>query len=72
MTRDKQDSEQKRTISDLSWPKGTSLNSGVLRDAYLDTPYLLHYPSIDHITVSLSKLGPLHNCLKSTEVVHLD
>ena len=44
MVRDKQNSDQKRTIMDLSWPKGFSLNNGVANDAYLDTPYTLHYP----------------------------
>ena len=58
MVRDKQDSDQKRTIMDLSWPKGLSLNNGVTKDMYLDTPYTLHYPSIDNITAALSKLGP--------------
>ena len=58
MVRDKQDSDQKRTIMDLSWPKGLSLNNGVTKDMYLDTPYTLYYPSIDNITAALSKLGP--------------
>ena len=58
MVRDKQDSDQKRMIMDLSWPKGLSLNNGVTKDMYLDTPYTLHYPSIDNITAALSKLGP--------------
>ena len=39
---------------DLSWPKGLLLNNGVLKDVYLDTPYILHYPSIENITVSLT------------------
>ena len=58
MTRDKQDSLQKRTIMDLSWPKDLSVNYGVDKDKYLHTPYLLNYPSIDNITASLCKLGP--------------
>ena len=32
MTRDKQDSLQKRTIMDLSWPKDLSVNYGVDKD----------------------------------------
>ena len=58
MTRDKQDSLQKKTIMDLSWPKGLPVNNGVDQDKYFDTPYLLNYPSIDNITASHSKLGP--------------
>ena len=33
-------------------------NDGVLKDTYLGTDYTLTYPSIDHITDSLVKLGP--------------
>ena len=58
MVRDKQDSNKKRTIMDLSWPKGASVNSFVQKDIYLGTQYILKYPSIDLITSSLSKLGP--------------
>ena len=55
MVRDKQDSEQKqkRTIMKLSWSIGLSLNNGVPKHVYLDTTYILHYPSIDNITASL-------------------
>ena len=58
MIRDKQGSSKKRTIMDLSWPKGISVNDGVLKDTYLGTNYTLTYPSIDHITQSLVNLGP--------------
>ena len=58
LVRDKQDSSKKRTIMDLSWPKGASVNDGVLKDTYLGTDYTLTYPSIDHITQSLVKLDP--------------
>ena len=58
MVRDQQDSLKKRTIMDLSWPKGASVNAAVQKDVYLDTLYVLNYPSIDLITSSLVKLGP--------------
>ena len=64
MTRDKHDSIQKRTIMDLSWPKGLSINNGVDKDTYLSTSYLLNYPSIDNITASLCKLGPAAQLFK--------
>ena len=64
MTRDKQDSLQKRTIMDLSWPKGLSVNNGVDKDKYLDTTYTLNYPSVDNITASLCKLGPAAQLFK--------
>ena len=56
MTRDKQDSNKKRTIMDLSWPKGASVNNGVRKDLYLGTSYTLHYSSIDNITAALRRL----------------
>ena len=58
MVRDKQDSSKKRTIMDLSWPKGASVNAHVQKDIYLGTQYALNYPSIDSITDSLCNLGP--------------
>ena len=58
MVRDKQDSDNKRTIMDLSWPKGQSVNDGVCKDIYLGTSYILKYPSVDSITASLRSLGP--------------
>ena len=57
MTRDKQDSVKKRTIMDLSWPKGQSVNDGVSKERYLGTAYTLHYPSVDNITAALHRLG---------------
>ena len=64
MTRDKQDSAQKKTIMDLGWPKGFSVNNGVNKNVYLHTPYLLNYPSIDNITDSLCKLRPTAQLFK--------
>ena len=58
MVRDKQDSDSKRTIMDLSWPEGHSVNYGVSKDVYLGTQFVLKYPSIDSTTSSLRKLGP--------------
>ena len=58
MVRDKQDSDSKRTIMDLSWPEGHSVNFGVSKDVYLGTEFVLKYPSLDSITRSIRKLGP--------------
>ena len=58
MVRNKQDSDSKRTIMDLSWPKGNSVNCGVRKDVYLDTEFILKDPSVDCITSFLRKLGP--------------
>ena len=43
---------------DLSWPTGTSVNDGVLKNTYLDTEFTLTYPSKHHITEALVNLGP--------------
>ena len=49
MTRPKQNTDKRRTIMDLSWPKGASINSSNHKFRYLDTYFSLSYPSIDHI-----------------------
>ena len=58
MTRDKPDSDTRRTIVDLSWPKGQSVNAGVQRDNYLGSDFILNYPSVDDIVKRLIELGP--------------
>ena len=58
MTREKQDSEVKQTIVDLSWPKGQSVNIGVSKDVYLGSELILNYPSVDDIVHRLTELGP--------------
>ena len=57
MVQDKQNSDKKRTIMDLSWPKGLSVNDGVAKNKYLGSYFTLRYPSLDHITQVLSELG---------------
>ena len=58
MTREKPDSNVRCTIVDLSWPDSCSVNDGVLRDEYLRSKFLLHYPSVDDIVTKLNELGP--------------
>ena len=58
MTRAKSDSNSRRTIMDLSFPKGFSINDGILKDTYLGTNFQMHYPSIDSIIRTLNELGP--------------
>ena len=43
---------------DLTWPKGNLVNSGVSKRTYLDSYFILKYPSVDDITSSLNILGP--------------
>ena len=56
MTRDKPGSDNRRTIVDLSWPLGFSVNHGVSKNKYLGSYYHLSYPSVDHIVDK--RLGP--------------
>ena len=56
MTREKSDSDSRRTIMDLSFPKGLSVNDGVLKDTYLGTNFQMLYQSVDSII--LNQIGP--------------
>ena len=53
MTRERQDSEVRRTIVDFSWPKGQSAEAGISKDAYLGSMFMLNYPSVDNIVKTL-------------------
>ena len=57
MSREKADSENRRIIIDLSWPKGASKNNFTPPNVYLNTVYKLQYPTIDNITEALPSLG---------------
>ena len=61
ITREKPDSENRRVIVDLSWPKGNSVNDFVNSDEYMGTKFMLTFPSIDDITAQIIRLG--HGCL---------
>ena len=58
MTRGKQNSDSCRTIMDLSWPKGFSVNDAIHKCKYLDSYFTLQYPSIDHIIDKVKAMGP--------------
>ena len=58
MTREKPGSDNRRTIVDLSWPHGFSVNHGVEKNKYLQAYYHLSYPSVDHIVDHLKSLLP--------------
>ena len=57
MTREKANSSHRRVIIDLSFPHGTSVNSGVTKDKYLGTPFILKLPTIDTVTDQIKALG---------------
>ena len=48
----------RRVIVDLPWPKGASVNTGVNKNSYLGTDFVLSLPTIDHITSHVRALGP--------------
>ena len=50
MTRDKPNAPYHRAIIDLSFPQGHSVKAGVVKDIYLNTPFILKLPTIDNIT----------------------
>ena len=58
MTREKQNSDKRRTIVDLRWPKDQSVNAGVKKELYLGAYFDLKYPFIAHIVNKLKPLGP--------------
>ena len=57
MTREKNGLD-KRTIIDLSWPKGLSVYDGIKADIFLGIQFEMHYPLVDHIVDPLNCLGP--------------
>ena len=57
MTRPKPNSSRRRVIVDLSWPLGASVNAGIDKNSYLDSDFVLTFPTVDDITNELIKLG---------------
>ena len=57
MTRNKPNSDRHRVIIDLSWPIGASVNAGIDKDTYLNSPFALTFPTVDDITSQLRCLG---------------
>ena len=58
MSRPKPYSSRRRMIVDLSWPLGASVNAGIDKNSYLDSDFVLTFPTVDDITNELVKLGP--------------
>ena len=57
ITHQKQDSNKRRVIIDLSWPNGASVNHYTHSNEYMGTAFKLCYPSVDTFTDRLRKLG---------------
>ncbi len=45
----KPDSEERRVIVDLSFPKGSSVNDGINKGTYLGESMKLEYPKVDDL-----------------------
>ena len=56
MTRHKPNSDTRRIIVDLSWPRGESVNAGVEKPLF-GVDFKLIFPSIDDLTKELTKIG---------------
>ena len=60
MSREKNDSQNRRIIIDLSWPEEASINYFTLPNIYLGTVYQIRYPTVDDITDHILSLqGPV-------------
>ena len=57
LTREKPGAEHRRVIVDLSFPHGSSVNTGVDPESYLGTPFILTLPTIDTITQKVKENG---------------
>ena len=57
MTRHKPNSNNRRVILDLSWPKGESVNDGVEKNGYMGADSKLTFPTIGDLTQELVKIG---------------
>ena len=64
MTRDKAQSELRRTIIDLSWPKGQAVNDGVNKSIYFGSQFEMHYRTVNKIVKQLNAIGPVANIFK--------
>ena len=57
MTRLKKGSRFRRVIIDLSWPRGQSVNDGISRTEYVDSPMTISLPTHDDMERAIVHLG---------------
>ena len=48
-----------RTVMDLSFPDGTSVNDGIPKATYLGDPFKLHYPTTVYLIKLINDKGPM-------------
>jgi len=51
-------SDDRRFITDLSFPRGSSINDGILKDSYLGEYFKLSYPTVDVLVSMIKVKGP--------------
>ena len=56
-TRAKKDSNERRVITDLSWPPGRSVNSGIGKEQFMGFVAKLTFPTIDKMARRVAELG---------------
>lgn len=54
----KKESEARRVILDLSFPRGTSVNDHIPKDSYLGVTYKLTLPTVDTLVDDIKTFGP--------------
>ena len=59
MTRPKKDSDVRRIVVDLSWPRGYSVNDGIHKNDYLGSPINLKLPTVDYMA-DIRALGDMY------------
>ena len=57
MTKPKKDSEHRRVIMDLSWPRGAAVNDGIQGQAYVEGTATIRLPTVDYLVARLLELG---------------
>ena len=57
LSRSKPDSDKRRIILDLSFPKAFAVNSCIPKDIYLETPFVLKLPTVDDIIRKIMHYG---------------
>ena len=54
----KDEADERRTIVDLSWPLGASVNDAISKDSYLGEPVTLRYTTIEDVCDLVREFGP--------------
>ena len=56
-SRPKKDSEDRRILLDLSFPKGAGVNAGIDKNSYLNEPARVRLPNVDTLVDLIKKKG---------------